>query len=397
MSVSHSQYLFATSKAIIIFNVICIILSMIHNTLLLLRFIYINIIKKELSDEHTYQMKLYYCTLCTMFGYLLVNTSFLFAELNSFYHLVGCKMILCSIAIYGIAKYLGWFHQIMRLKIVFNDTPLFAYSDTYLRGVCIGLLLVVFIIVTTLCHLAHHVSHAFPVLHCDIIVPIWLGVMCAALDSIASFFCVYLFYSKMKRIWTRESQMSSSERMLWYITRKFIILSVATALSTYILTFFMVFSRLISSVISIDSMVNIWCLTLYDSRCDGLYQNIFKCVSRNDVIDASTADKMNAPDAGDSPETLTDRSCTIMSISFQSKPKSPPSKLTSKSISLNIPYDFLDVIDNGLTGKNIKPEIALHVYKFWCCSYLKLNDDIKQRLDAQIHDKLDRSNLTLPD
>ena len=56
-------------------------------------------------------------------------------------------------------------------------------------------------------------------------------------------------------------------------------------LSTYILTFFVIYSGLVTGLMSIDSMINVWCLVLCDKRCDNIYRVVFKCIAKGDVVD----------------------------------------------------------------------------------------------------------------
>ena len=56
-------------------------------------------------------------------------------------------------------------------------------------------------------------------------------------------------------------------------------------LSTWILTFFVIYSGFITALMSIDSMINVWCLVLCDKRYDKIYRTIFKCMAKGDVLD----------------------------------------------------------------------------------------------------------------
>eukprot|EP01084_Bolivina_argentea_P141209 248168_1 len=57
---------------------------------------------------------------------------------------------------------------------------------------------------------------------------------------------------------------------------------------------------------------------------------------------------------------------------------------------------FIQVIDNGFTGKNIEPTLAQLVYKLWTYNYSKLSDDIKHKMDKEIHSKVSE-NIILPE
>eukprot|EP01084_Bolivina_argentea_P040168 74230_1 len=55
-----------------------------------------------------------------------------------------------------------------------------------------------------------------------------------------------------------------------------------------------------------------------------------------------------------------------------------------------------DAIDNGFTGKNIEPQIAFAIQRFWMNYYIKLNIETKNRLDQHINDIM-TSDIQLPD
>ena len=85
---------------------------------------------------------------------------------------------------------------------------------------------------------------------------------------------------------------------LSYLVRKYLILLAAEIFSTYSLMI-CVFTPLFITFFSFDTMINGWCLILYDARYDHIYLRIFgKCAKKKsktemdiDKIDSSTSQK----------------------------------------------------------------------------------------------------------
>ena len=235
MSTVNEEYLVSTTSTVILINIICIIIAAIHNAALLFKAVYDNKVRKELNDGHEFQLRLYYLTIATILSYIIMNISFLFTEFNWLSPNIQCKMILISIGYYYfVPKYLGWIYQIIRLKIVFYDSPLFAYNRCFLNLIQAGLLLAPIIITLFMIFFSYSIYD--PTLsHCDLITPLWLGAFCGGIDGFASFFCISLFYFKMKKLLTNISKVNKKDKkakktadhtiMLWYVTRKFTILS----------------------------------------------------------------------------------------------------------------------------------------------------------------------------
>ena len=192
----NDEYLVPTTSVVIIINIVCIIIAAIHNTLLLIKIIYDNKIRKELNDGHEFQLRLYYITVAMISSYTIMNILFLFTEFSWLPPNIQCKMILISIGFYYfIPKYIGWIYQITRLKIVFYDSPLFAYNRCFLNLIQSSLLFAP--ITITLFMIFFSYSIYDPVLsHCDLITPLWLGAFCGGIDGFASFFCIFLLYFK---------------------------------------------------------------------------------------------------------------------------------------------------------------------------------------------------------
>ncbi len=102
-----------------------------------------------------------------------------------------------------------------------------AYSNKYLNIICVSLFIIPISI--TLLMIFFSIPSYKPIQkHCDLFTPLWLGIVCGGLDGIASFFCIYLFYSKMKTLTTNiKSNNKINERTsnAIYLVRKFIVLA----------------------------------------------------------------------------------------------------------------------------------------------------------------------------
>merc|ERR1712087_470909 len=113
-----------------------------------------------------------------------------------------------------------------------------------------------------------------------------------------SFFIFYLFYRKMKQIYTKVNNNDNSDQKqtekdveLVYIVRKYLILLVAAILTSYILLAGIALTALSETFGGIDTMINTWCLVLFNKKYDDLYRKIFGCCAANKTIKNALPDK----------------------------------------------------------------------------------------------------------
>lgn len=73
----------------------------------------------------------------------------------------------------------------------------------------------------------------------------------------------------------------NTDYQLLYIVRKHVILTAAIIISTF-MCFLGIIMPLGSAVGagSIDSMINVWCLIMFDKRFNGIYVRIFGCIAK---------------------------------------------------------------------------------------------------------------------
>jgi len=70
-----------------------------------------------------------------------------------------------------------------------------------------------------------------------------------------------------------------------YATRKYLVLIAVATTSTWSFVAFAVVTDLAFTIASIDSMINLWCLVLFDKRIDWLYRIVFKCCANKHVLE----------------------------------------------------------------------------------------------------------------
>ena len=103
-------------------------------------------------------------------------------------------------------------------------------------------------------------------------------------DSACSILCYWLFYRKM-RILTNTflSEQDKPDYILLYVVRKHVILTAAMILSTFfcLLAIILPLDSAVAAG-SIDSMVNVWCLLMFDKRFDRVYLSVFGCIAKSE-------------------------------------------------------------------------------------------------------------------
>lgn len=324
----------------------------LHNLIVFILILWRNRNATELNKEHDLALPLFRVTAITIFSYVLQNlVAALSTMVQYFPDLLPCvTWYSLEFATYYLAKFFIWYYSITRLKIVFHDTPFLKYRSKTLTLITIMFLLTaiglaIFTISTT------HIFDLIPAndIFCTYVAPIWFTGTVGIFDSVMGILCYWLFYRKMSILTsilhqkqeqlstnpspvTRTRTLSEAEQRcdyeLAYILRKYAILSFCTLISTWIAAGFATFSEAPMGLFSIDTVINTWCILLYDSRYDHIYNKIFKCISKSQwktkvtisiwkyKKDESKSGQAKSVDTNATPETtMTGMTMTVPTIS----------------------------------------------------------------------------------
>ena len=78
-----------------------------------------------------------------------------------------------------------------------------------------------------------------------------------------------------------KNEIEDADPELYYIVRKYVLLLVTIIVSTWMCVLFYIFPT--GSVLgagSIDSMINGWCIVLFDRRYNNIYLKIYGCIAK---------------------------------------------------------------------------------------------------------------------
>ena len=289
MTISHLH-----PKCTVISTIACV-----HQFIVMIVIIQNNIKSKELSYGHKLRLPLLITTLLSIFFYFIFQISFIMIAYfdiiftSSLSSTCDSLWIICE-TLYWISKYLLWLYSIIRLIIAFYTSPTMQYTKKTLVMINILLFLVVVIILSViqLYTFTDITQTNQGTINCFAYFPWWVSPFSGILDGAVSMSLLWLFYRKLRVLLDKNSNADLS-----YLVRKYLILLMAEIFSTYSLMIG-VFTPLFITFFSIDTMINVWCLILYDIRYNDIYLAIFgKCagVKVNDqkgadvtAVDSST-------------------------------------------------------------------------------------------------------------
>eukprot|EP01084_Bolivina_argentea_P029807 55304_1 len=260
--------------------------TIIHHIILIIKTL------RENSDlPQQYKKLKVFATLIFLCNLLwnVVNVPVGFVQLND--PIFDCHFFFGAIMIiYYIGKCCIWYYNIIRLEFIFHGMPLgykksflnrlkiiFALSATGLASVCVfGLV-------------PFQNSDGLCVLKFEL----WANASIMIPDAMMSCLCYWLFHRKMKVITTlyhlTQNQSDPIEQceddavstQFLYVLRKFTILCAATILSTWIAgTVAIIWPEWSMVMGSLDSILNVWCILLYDKRYDAIYVMVFGCIAK---------------------------------------------------------------------------------------------------------------------
>ena len=245
-------------------------------------------------SKDIYNKLLYYSVLGAIIPMVLTEIGSIFVTFNVFISSLGCQFIFMYIIIvYYCGKFFLWNYALMRLRAVFNNVSALRYSKRTLNSLQIIFIIAGIINISVACLSTNaHEENLDNDMKTCVNVPIQVNgfpvgvILPGFLDTNISFLCFYLFYRKMKQLYTSINDSgSNSERKentqkdveLMYIVRKYLILLCAAILTSYLLLGAIATTALSETFGGIDTMINSWCLILFDKKYDNLYRKVFGC------------------------------------------------------------------------------------------------------------------------
>eukprot|EP01083_Nonionella_stella_P096119 270070_1 len=189
--------------------------------------------------------------------------------------------------LYFGSKFFLWLYGILRLHDVFNKSGTLAYNVCFLRT-----LVIIFALECIVINVLHilfddaKVHHGLCVVYTADFIP---GVM-GSIDVLTNIFCLVLFLKKMCRLQSMISNVHSDDVNtqtveLAYIIQKFTVLTGFSALSTILLGASVAVTPMLFTMLTIDTIINISCLLLFDKRFDHVYQLLCCCCANRMKFD----------------------------------------------------------------------------------------------------------------
>eukprot|EP01084_Bolivina_argentea_P276516 471823_1 len=237
----------------------------------------------------------------------------IFMDLNQ--HIFGLCWILFSImlTIYTAAKLSLWYYYVSRLEILFIANPSLNYHPTLVKSLKIMCFVTPIFVLTMLLlgMVPLHNSEG----QCVLSFRLWVYAAVIFPDTIMNSLCYYLFHRKMTMLTklyqltqlqhnsnetksTKQSEMKLNPQLL-YVLRKFTILCAATIVSTWIGGGISIIDPSTTVIVaSFDSVINVWCILLYDCRYDYIYLKVFGCVAKREwsATDKTATKNAASPD-----------------------------------------------------------------------------------------------------
>ena len=248
--------------------------------------LHLNYKSKELSTKNPLRRKLYiitvFCmviTLISVIDVLLLSTTL--QPLG-----ISCKSLMFNRAFaYCLLRWSFWYYNLLRLDIVFYGTAL-AYTKKFIRFGLYSLISVtIFLLILFIWGIFignGYIILLSPYNSCVANMKPIIAITVALLEAITNITLFWLFYRKIKDI---TSSSDDKDGTIMYITRKYLVLIAVATISTWSFVVFAVITDLPFTIASIDSMINLWCLVLFDKRLDHIYQIVFKCCLKKHDLD----------------------------------------------------------------------------------------------------------------
>eukprot|EP01084_Bolivina_argentea_P184874 318842_1 len=255
-----------------------------HNLMLLLHTIHHNRKSKELNNNKL-STPLNIATYLTLISYIFFNIACVVITCIQYYmspSSLNCFFFYISVfATYYVSKYFIWMYSIVRLKVVFSNTPSkIRYSDKFL----LSLTFVFAFTLISLCVFCLLTVDAFQnkvenPLYCAFNAKIWFYIVLGVSESVLSVLCYWLFYRKMKILM---GNIDTTNYALLYLLRKYAILSAVSIVSTWIAAMYALFTESGMGIYCLDSIVNLWCILLFDARHNNIYVKFFGCIAKKE-------------------------------------------------------------------------------------------------------------------
>eukprot|EP01084_Bolivina_argentea_P252115 423108_1 len=274
-------------------------LTIVHHTILIAKTFLQN---KELTatTKHSHKdlrIPLFRVVLLVLLCNLLwnvINIFILFFQLN--HHIFGCQFFYGVImTIYYIGKCSVWYYNVLRLETVFHGTQNLNYNPTLLKSLKISFIITA-ILLSSACIIGM-VPYQNSQGQCVLLFELWANATICIPDAILSCLCYWLFHKKMKLLTKlyqntmkqsadeiqQSEQTSGLDSQLLYLLRKYAILCATTIVSTWFCAGIAIFVPDMAMVMgSFDSIINVWCILLYDRRYNNLYLKMFGCVAKRE-------------------------------------------------------------------------------------------------------------------
>eukprot|EP01084_Bolivina_argentea_P033708 62339_1 len=211
------------------------------------------------------------------------------------HYIFGCRFFFGVImVIYYIGKCCIWVYNIIRLEFIFHGIPL-GYDQKFLNKLKV-MFVVSAILLAAVCILGMVPFQNSDGL-CVLDFQLWANASIMMPDAIMSCLCYWLFHRKMKMLtdlYNLNQNQSDTEAehrdyceddkvstQFLYVLRKFTILCAVTIISTWIAgTIAIIFADWSMIMGSVDSIVNVWCILMYDKRYDDIYVRVFGCIAK---------------------------------------------------------------------------------------------------------------------
>ena len=308
------MYHFPLSTAYIWIERILCIIAFVHNLIAFAVTFWRNRNQTELSKEHNLAAPLFKITTTTIFLHTLhVLVSLLTVFVEYYDSLIPCSYWYTTVfTVYYTSKFCIWYYGIVRCKVVFHDSPFLQYRAFTLNLIS-SLFALTAIGLATLLISTSHIYHLIVFSednHCCVFMPLfWITLIVIPFDSGMGITGYWLFYQRISILtvmvekkanskslanrclnkngktltpqYESEAEESSYNKLL-YILRKYAILNACTLLSTWIAAGFATFVASHMEFFALDTMINTWCILLYDARYDSVYSKIFGCISKSE-------------------------------------------------------------------------------------------------------------------
>eukprot|EP01083_Nonionella_stella_P073462 198640_1 len=262
---------------------IVITIATMHNLIIFVYILRLNLVKKEVETTHpSLYRSLFYVTIICMSLMVGQDINVFFIS-STMLSPASCKLLSStSTAIFFLAKSSVWYFNVIRVDLVFYATRC-AYSQLLIISLKLLISAAALFFVLFICVYQMYFENEYQIYESQYQSCVTVSAHTSALvwvvfESMINVTCFWLFWRKIKIIQSDTVLSSDEAESLTNVVRKYAVLIGAAMVSNYVLILLTFMTDLGYAFSTVDTMISIWYLVLFDQRFDSIYRKVFRCM-----------------------------------------------------------------------------------------------------------------------